>query len=265
MRNKIYINAVVALCTLMLGQMPGFVAASPEEGLRIATEMDNRDKGFNDSISEMKMVLSDKHGNSTTREIRNRTLEVSGEGDKSLVIFDSPGDVRGTAFLSHTKKTGPDDQWLFLPALKRVKRIASSNKAGPFMGSEFSYEDIASQEIEKYTYNYLRDEKLGDIDCFVVEFFPTDKKSGYSYQLVWIDKDEYRLQQIEFYDRKKALLKTLNYAEYNLHLDRFWRADKLVMINHQTGKSTELLFSGWQMDTGLNARDFQKNALKKIR
>ena len=265
MKNKIYIKAVVVLCTLIIGQMPGFVAASPEEGLRIATEMDNRDKGFNDSISEMKMVLSDKHGNSTTREIRNRTLEVSGEGDKSLVIFDSPGDVRGTAFLSHTKKSGPDDQWLFLPALKRVKRIASSNKAGPFMGSEFSYEDIASQEIEKYTYNYLRDEKLGDVDCFVVEFFPTDKKSGYSYQLVWIDKDEYRLQQIEFYDRKKALLKTLTYAEYNLHLDRFWRADKLVMINHQTGKSTELLFSGWQMDTGLNARDFQKNALKKIR
>ena len=239
--------------------------ASPEEGLRIATEMDSRDKGFGDSIALMTMVLSDKHGNSTTREIRNRTLEVDKEGDKSLVIFDSPGDVRGTAFLSHTKKTGSDDQWLYLPALKRVKRIASSNKAGPFMGSEFSYEDIASQEIEKYTYNYVRDEECGALDCFVVEFFPTDKKSGYSFQLAWIDKSEYRFQKIEFYDRKKSHLKTLNYDDYQQHLDKFWRADTLTMTNHQTGKRTILKFSDWELNTGLKARDFQKNALKKIR
>ena len=240
-------------------------SASPEKGLEIATEADNRDKGFGDSISQMTMVLRDRYGQSTERSIRNRTLEGSDEGDKSLVIFDTPGDVRGTAFLSHTKKADTDDQWLFLPALKRVKRIASSNKAGPFMGSEFSYEDIASQEVEKYTYNYLRDDSLNGMDCFVVEYDPVDPKSGYSTQIVWMDKAEYRLQKIEFFDRKKSLLKTLTYEGYNLHLDKYWRADRLLMINHQTGKETELLFADWELQTGLRERDFEQNALKRIR
>jgi len=158
--------------------------ASAEKGLEIAIEADSRDKGFGNSTSQMTMILMDKYGQSTERAIRNRTFEGDNEGDKSLVIFDSPGDVRGTAFLSHTKKADPDDQWLYLPALKRVKRIASSNRAGPFMGSEFSYEDIASQEIEKYSYNYLRDETLNGLDCFVVEYDPVDPKSGYKRQIV---------------------------------------------------------------------------------
>ena len=239
--------------------------ASAERGLEIAIAADNRDKGFGDTTSDMKMTLSDKYGQSTTRAIRNRTLEGSDEGDKSLVIFDSPGDVRGTAFLSHTKKTGTDDQWLFLPALKRVKRIASSNKAGPFMGSEFAYEDIASQEVEKYSYNYLRDEILNDNDCYVVEYDPVDPKSGYKKQIVWMDKAEYRIQKVDFYDRKDTLLKTLVYSGYNQYLDKYWRADKLLMTNHQTGKSTELLFSNWIMQSGLTEKDFQKNALKRIR
>jgi len=240
-------------------------AASPEKGLEIATELDKRDTGFKDSTSTMVMVLSDQYGQSTQRAIRNRTLEGSSEGDLSLVIFDSPGDVRGTAFLSHTKKAGSDDQWLFLPALKRVKRIASSNKAGPFMGSEFAYEDISSQEVEKYTYNYLRDEKVNGLDCFLVEYDPVDRKSGYSRQLVWIDKKEYRLQKIEFYDRKNSLLKTLSYADYNKFLGKYWRADTLSMENHQTGKKTQLQFSDWAFQTGMTEKDFQKNALKRIK
>ena len=103
--------------------IPAF--ASAEKGLEIAIEADSRDKGFGDSTAQITMILMDKYGQSTERAIRNRTFEGDNEGDKSLVIFDSPGDVRGTAFLSHTKKADSDDQWLYLPALKRVKRIAS--------------------------------------------------------------------------------------------------------------------------------------------
>ncbi|MDC1383943.1 outer membrane lipoprotein-sorting protein [Candidatus Puniceispirillum sp.] len=241
------------------------VFASSEKGLKIAIEADRRDKGFRDSTAQMTMVLMDKYGQSTERAIRNRTFEGDVEGDKSLVIFDSPGDVRGTAFLSHTKKADSDDQWLYLPALKRVKRIASSNKAGPFMGSEFSYEDIASQEVEKYTYNYLRDEELSGLDCFVVEYDPVDPKSGYKRQIVWVDKSEYRVHKIDFFDRKDALLKTLYYEDYNQYLNKFWRSNRLVMTNHQTGKKTELLFANWKLQTGMNKRDFEKSALKRTR
>ena len=129
-----------------------------QRGLEIATEAERRDSGFHDSTASMKMLLRNKQGQESTRDIRVRTLEQVDDGDKSLTIFDQPADVKGTAFLSFTHKTGPDDQWLYLPALKRVKRISSRNKSGPFMGSEFAYEDISSQELEKYTYKYLRDD-----------------------------------------------------------------------------------------------------------
>ena len=256
---------ITMFVTLACATITTITFASPEKGLEIAIEADSRDKGFGDSTAQITMILMDKYGQSTERAIRNRTFEGDNEGDKSLVIFDSPGDVRGTAFLSHTKKSDSDDQWLYLPALKRVKRIASSNKAGPFMGSEFSYEDIASQEVEKYTYNFLRDEQLNGLDCFVVEYDPVDPKSGYKRQIVWMDKSEYRVHKIDFYDRKDALLKTLTYEDYKQYLDKFWRSNRLVMINHQTGKKTELLFADWKFRTGMTERDFEKSALKRTR
>ena len=135
-------SQIIVFIVLFAYLFGGSVYASDGKGLEIATEVDFRDRGFGDTTSTMTMILFDQYGNSTSRKIRNRTLEGKDEGDLSLVIFDTPADVKGTAFLSHTKKSGSDDQWLYLPALKRVKRIASSNQAGPFMGSEFAYEDI---------------------------------------------------------------------------------------------------------------------------
>ncbi|MGW8310599.1 MAG: outer membrane lipoprotein-sorting protein [Thiogranum sp.] len=239
--------------------------SAAERGLAIAVEADRRDTGFHDSTASMRMILRNKQGDESTREIRVRTLEQDGDGDRSLTTFDEPADVKGTNFLSFTHKTGPDDQWLYLPALKRVKRISSRNKSGPFMGSEFAYEDISSQEVEKYTYKYLRDEPCGDLTCFVVERYPVDKYSGYSRQVAWIDKQEYRPQKIEFYDRKNAALKTLTYSGYRQYLNKYWRADEMFMENHQTGKSTRLVWSDYRFQTGLSERDFDRNSLKRTR
>jgi outer membrane lipoprotein-sorting protein len=245
---------------------PAILAESPEErGLAIATEADRRDTGFGDYTSDVKMILKNKQGQESIREIRSRTLEVDGDGDKSLTIFDKPRDVKGTALLSFTHKEGPDDQWLYLPALKRVKRIASDNKSGPFMGSEFAYEDIASQEIEKYTYKYLRDETLDGMEVFVYERYPVDKKSGYTRQIVWMDKEHYKQRKIEFYDRKDSLLKTLVFTDYHQYLDQYWRAHDMYMENHQTGKNTRLLQSNYNFRSGLTDRDFDKNSLKRAR
>ena len=242
------------------------LAESPEErGLAIATEADRRDTGFGDYTSDVKMILRNKQGQESIREIRSKTLEVEGDGDKSLTIFDKPRDVQGTALLSFTHKEGPDDQWLYLPALKRVKRIASDNKSGPFMGSEFAYEDIASQEVEKYTYKYLRDDTLDGLEVFVFERYPVDEKSGYTRQIIWMDKEHYKERKIEFYDRKDSLLKTLVLADYHQHLDQYWRAHDMYMENHQTGKNTRLLQSNYNFRSGLTDRDFDKNALKRAR
>lgn len=253
------------LCVALL--LPGFTyAETPEEkGLAIALEADKRDTGWVDNTADLLMTLRNAQGQESIREIRIKTLEVSGDGDKSLSIFDTPNDVKGTAFLSFTHALTPDDQWLYLPALKRVKRISSSNKSGPFMGSEFAYEDISSTEVEKYTYKWLRDETLNDHETFVIERFPQYKHSGYTRQIVWLDKTMYQPVKVEFYDRKDTLLKTLTLKGYAQYLDTFWRVHAMEMINHQSKKSTTLVWENYQFKSGLTDRDFNKNALKRVR
>ena len=262
MNNSIITSALLAISLVS----PAVLAQTAEEkGMAIAVEADRRDTGFGDLTASMTMELRNQHGDSSTRYIRIKTLEVDGDGDKSMSIFDEPADVKGTAFLTYSHALEPDEQWLYLPALKRVKRINSKNKSGPFMGSEFAYEDIGSQEVEKYTYKYLRDENLDGIDCFVMERYPAYKHSGYTRQVVWLNKAEYRPEKIMFYDRKNSLLKTLNYDGYQQYLDQFWRADSMHMENHQTGKSTLLTWSGYQFRNGLDDRDFSRNSLKRAR
>jgi len=254
------------LLIIMLAITSLAVAETPEEkGLAIALETDMRDKGWQDSFAEMKMVLRNRHGKESVRLIRVTNLEVDGDGDKGLTVFDEPRDIKGTAFLSYSHALVPDEQWIYLPALKRVKRISSSNKSGPFMGSEFAYEDISSFEIPKYSYLYLRDEVLGGIDCFVLELRPQYKHSGYTKSHVWIDKAEYRTQRIDYYDRKDSLLKIQVFSDYQLYLDQYWRAHTMTMENQQNGKSTTLYWRDFKFKTGLTDDDFKKNDLKRQR
>lgn len=243
----------------------GIAETAEEKGLRIAIESDKKDEGFQDSQSSMTMTLKNKRGDTSVRELRVKAFEVHDDGDKSLVIFDTPKDQRGTALLSFTHKVGYDDQWLYLPALKRVKKISSRNKSGPFVGSEFSFEDMSSQEVEKYTYKYLRDEVIDGKDCYVLERYPVDKNSGYTRQISWMDKEELRVWKVDFYDRKKSLLKTLTNTDYKLYLDKYWRAHSANMINHQTGKSTQLVLKDIAFQTGLEDKDFNKNSLKRAK
>ena len=242
-------------------------ALSPEEqkGLDISVEAKQRDIGWQDSTADMVMLLRNKQGQESIREIKMKSLEVQNDGDKSLTIFDKPRDVKGTAFLSFSHPVEADDQWLFLPALKRVKRISSRNKSGPFMGSEFAFEDLSSFEVEKYTYKYLGEETFNGLKMFKVEQYPVDENSGYTRRIVWLDTQEYRVHKIDFYDRKNSLLKTLSFTDYKQYLAKHWRADKQEMLNHQNGKSTELQWSNYAFKTGLSDSDFNRNSLKRAR
>lgn len=262
--NKLTLPLSVA--TAMLLASPLTLAETAEEkGLRIAKEAKLSDLGWGDSTSNMKMVLRNSQGQESLREIRSKNLEMENDGDKGLTVFDKPRDVKGTAFLSFSHPVGADDQWLYLPALKRVKRIASRNKSGPFMGSEFAYEDLSSFEVEKYTYKYLRDEPCEGGTCYVIEQYPVDKNSGYTRRITWIDHGEYRNWKTEFYDRKNSLLKTLTSHDFQQYLGKYWRADMMKMVNHQNKKSTDLVFSNYQFKTGLSEADFNKNTLKRAR
>lgn len=235
------------------------------KGLAIATEANARDTGWKDSTASMHMVLINAKGQKTQRELRLQSLEGVNDGDKSLTVFDSPKDVQGTAFLSFSHAVTPDEQWLYLPALKRVKRISSANKSGSFMGSEFAFEDLSSNEIEKYSYEYLRDELVDGQECYVVRNFPEYEHSGYKHRDVWIDKLHYRTLKVEYFDRKGSLLKTLTQKNFQIYLEKYWRADHFVMVNHLTHKSTELTWNNYQFQTGLTDADFNRNSLMRTK
>lgn len=252
---------------MLIGLLPLSAPAetAEEKGLAIIQEADRRDTGWTDAKADMRMTLRNKQGEESERSLRIDSLEVEGDGDKSLSVFDSPKDIKGTAFLSYTHALTPDDQWLYLPALKRVKRIASANKSGPFVGSEFAYEDLTSQEVDKYTYKYLRDEALDGRDCFVIEAYPVYENSGYTRQVAFIDKAMHQPVKIVYYDRKDALLKTLSSSDWQQYLDQYWRPSRMRMENHQTGKSTELEWTNYRFKVGLTDRDFDRNTLKRTR
>lgn len=258
-------NNVLLAVFLMVTWSVLSAETAEEKGLSISQEAQRRDSGWSDLKATMMMVLRNSRGEESSRLLETRSLEVLGDGDKSLTIFSYPADIRGTAFLSHTHPTRPDEQWLYLPALKRIKRISSSNKSGPFMGSEFAYEDLASQEVEKYSYRYLRNVTYQGKEHFVIERYPQYKRSGYKRQLVWLDVENYRVTKIEFYDRKNSLLKVLTFHGYAQYLGRFWRANEMRMENLQTGKSTVLRWQEYTFQSGLTDRDFDRNVLKRIR
>lgn len=264
--NKPFVCAVLLLLSVSWVQALELDGKSlQEQGHAIAQERKARDLGWGDSQSAVTMILRNAQGKKSVREMRMKSLEVNGDGDKGLTIFDKPRDVKGTALLTFSHINKADDQWLYLPALKRVKRIASRNKSGPFMGSEFSYEDLSSFELEKYTFKLLGEETVNGFDCYKVEQVPTDPYSGYTRQIVWLDKDELRVQKIDFYDRKNSRLKTLTFRDYKQYPNQYWRPLLMSMVNHQTKKSTDLKTNRLEFKTGLKDSDFNKATLKRAR
>lgn len=258
--------------TLLIGTLAFAEALSPaaqaaeadsalEQGRKIALEADRRDQGYKDSKAEAEMIIRKRRGSENRRQLEILTLEDPEEGDRSLLRFLSPPDVRGTSLLTHTRPKGEDEQWLYLPALKRTKRIPSVNRSGPFMGSEFAYEDFALRVPEDYTHRLLREENLEGQEAFVLERRPAYPASGYSRQVVWLDKAGYRILRIDYRDGKEKSLKTLVATGYRKYSGRFWRADTLRMANLQTGDTTWLVWRNQRLGTGLSGNDFSRGAL----
>ncbi len=242
-----------------------FSQTNEERGTTFAYEADAADQGWGDMTAALQMTLTNRNGDISERELRIRALEQSEDGDKSLVVFDDPADVKGTALLSFAHFDGDDDQWLYLPALKRVKRIASNNQSGSFMGSEFSYEDFSSDEVEKFDYAYAGETNIEEVPCTVIEQFPHHPKSGYTKQVAYYSNDILRPIKIEYYDRKGDLLKTYSATGFGQYLGKHWRPSTMLMENHQTGKRTVLKWKDYRFGTGLTERDFDQNSLARVR
>jgi len=228
----------------------------------LAKKSDAATSNYQDASSQMHMTLINANGQERSRVMKMIVLEKEG-GDKSLMEFLSPADVKGTKFLNYEHVDKDDDQWLYLPALKRVKRIASKNKSGSFMGSEFAYEDLSSFNADKYTY-------VGDAKEVVIEgkkmyqgeSKPLSKNSGYTKQVFFVDPDTFLIHQTDYYDRKKELLKTAVFSEYK-KISGVWRIGKIIMSNHQNDKKTILLWENETIKNGLKEKNFHKRVLKK--
>lgn len=259
------VSMFLTVCGLIIFEKTLMAESATEKGLRIVREAEEHDKGFKSYVADQIMVLRNRNGKESKRHLQISVLESENDGDKSLIVFKRPRDVKGTAMLTHAHKTKDDDQWLYLPALKRVKRISSANKSGPFMGSEFAYEDMVSQEIEKFNHRWLKDETCGNLICWVLEQIPINKTSGYSKQISWLDKSEYRLWQVKYFDRKETHLKTLTISNYQQYLDKHWRADEMLMVNHVTGKSTTLILQAYNFNANLEKHNFTQVSLKRAR
>jgi len=255
--------AFIGISFFALGNM-AMAQSAEEKGLAIMVEADKRDEGYGDSVGELTMELSNRQGQKSRRKLKIKSFEMADTsvGDKSVVIFDQPRDIKGTVFLTHSKILDSDDQWIFLPALGRVKRISSQNKSGPFMGSEFAYEDMSSREVGKYSYKWLRDEPCGKMTCSVIEAVPLYKNSGYTRLINWIDHEYLQARKTEFYNRRGDLLKVLTLKGYHLYLDQYWRPGDLFMENKMTGKTTRLKWSRFEFRKGLKEKDFSKARIK---
>ena len=261
-----FLNPLPVVALAVLFGTPALAETSEQKGLRIAQAISDGEKGFSDHRANGKMVLRTKGGRTSNRQFDYRSIGNRGKaGSRSLIVFKAPGDIRNTALLTHTHKVKKDDQWLYLPAVSKVRRISSSGKSGSFVGSEFAYEDMADMEVEKYSYNWIRDESCPtNGTCHVIDRFPK-RSSGYSYQRVWVSRKNNRIQVVHYFDRRKAHLKTMTASGYKKYSGRYWRASTYKMNNHLTGKSTILTWSSHRFDTGISRNGFNVNALRRIR
>jgi hypothetical protein len=161
----------------------------------IAKRVDQRDDG-DKSTSTMDMVLIDKHGKQRIRKMKNYSMD-KGEDTQSIIFFLSPADVKNTAFLTYDYAVSDkdDDQWLFLPALKKTKRIASSDKSSSFMGSDFTYSDMTSRDIEDYSYRIAKESTVREHKVWVMESIPKTQKTidetGYTKSYMFVRQDNF--------------------------------------------------------------------------
>lgn len=244
----------------------GQVGATSEVRAReIAVEADRRVRGYGGYQARMEMILVDRRGEETRRELELLSLEVSADEERSLVYFQSPRDIEGTGLLTYSFRDGGEEQWLYLPALRRTKRISASGRSSPFMGSEFAYEDLAPMYPNQFDYSYVGNDTLDGAATFVIERTPRYEGTGYRRQHVRIDTEEYRVLRVDSWDLRDRLLKTLTLGGYERYPDGIWRPSEAHMINHRTEAETRLRWFDYRLDTGLEESDLSRAALGRVR
>jgi len=236
-------------------------SAAAITGREVMEEARDQDMGqTNHALIEMRLI--DEDGDESLRVIEQYGKELADGVSGSVMIFHSPASVEGTRFLTIAKDDGADDQWIYLPALRRVRRIAASERDSEFMGTDFTYSDLSGGDIEDATYRLLREESIDGEATYVVEGIPTpDSNSSYSRLIQWVSKEKWLPIRVEFYDDDGELLKINTMTRVELVQGR-WTVIANEMRNVQTGHSTIILIQRWVYDEQLPDSLFSTNFLR---
>ena len=213
-------------------------------GQQIAFYTDQYDRGWTDEVSQGTMTLFDSDGDSVRRSFSRMALEKPEDGDKLIIKFLSPAEIKGVAALTHENPGSSDDNWLYLPSNKRVRRISGANNTASFQGTEFTFEDLSTLDPREYEWRFLEETTLerdgAEDPVYKLDAKPTYKDTGYSHIVLYINREHWRQERIEYYDKAGRLLKTRESTNWKFMHGRFWREDTIDMTNHQTGKRTLL-------------------------
>ena len=182
---------------------------------------------------------------------------------KSLLRFLEPKEVKGTGFLTWDKIGFDfDDQWLYIPALKKVKRIRAADKNRSFMGTDFSYEDLSGRDLDADEYELVGEGIIHGTECYQIKAKPREKGTQYSARIVWVDKENYLMKRVEFFNKKENRFKILDIPTHVKNGD-YWTATKMVMENLNKAHRTELEILEVDYDQGLKDNVFTESFLKR--
>jgi outer membrane lipoprotein-sorting protein len=230
-----------------------------QTGLEIAQNIDER-KSPKDMKVNLTMLLTNKKGKTRTSTLHSIAKDNS---KKQIIWFLQPADDKGVAFLKIEHDDGDDEMRLWLPAFNKVRRISSSQKSDSFMGSDMSYEDMTSRELDEYTYNLLGEEELDGIPCYKLESLPKpEAESTYSKYIAWVTKDEYLVLKEESYDKSDRLekIRMIKYEEQKGYIV----PNEIFVKNVQKNHSTKLSFDELELDTDVKDDLFQEKNLKRL-
>ena len=245
------LKLVVAVAILLA---TSFGANAQLTGRQIVEKAYNLPTG-DDQTSVLTMTLTNKSGQTRVRKIQQYSKDL-GDTEKSIMFFLSPADVKNTSFMNWSYDSDKaDDQWIYLPALKKVKRISSDSKSDYFMGSDFTYDDLGDRKLDADVHKLLKEETLNGHACYVVESVSKDEDYMYTKTKTWIRKDNFVGMKKEFYDEDEELLKVLTIKKVE-KISGFWVISHSEMKNVQKNHKTSMVLSNIKINTGVSASKF---------
>jgi len=252
------------MAALLITENSSLFSAEPVSGRDVAVMLDERPDG-DDRKMVMHMVLVNRRGRKRERLMVSLTKDY-GKDSKSVFYFRKPADVKGVGFLTwdYDKVSREDDKWLYLPALRKSKRISGSSKNDYFMGSDLTYDDMGDRSVDEDTHRLLGSEKLDGHDCWILESKPKDKSYMYSKVVSRIRKDALIPVKSEFYDRQGKLLKTMTKTEIKKH-QGFWVSYRTEVNNVQDRHKTIFEIKEAGFNVGLRNSLFRVTTLERGR